>query len=107
MLPFSPPIWGRDLVATMHHTTSGCMLLTASETFSPQGQCVAAAMSRGAVRWMRQQCRQEHRASEHELLQRIKVLWAADIALSAPRLYIATTFAARRRAMGWLIPQAG
>jgi hypothetical protein len=31
---------------------------------------------------MRQQCRQEHRASEHELLQRIKVLWAADIALA-------------------------
>jgi hypothetical protein len=30
---------------------------------------------------MRQQCRQEHRASEHEL-QRIKVLWAADIALA-------------------------
>jgi hypothetical protein len=27
---------------------------------------------------MRQQCRQEHRASEHELL----VLWAADIALA-------------------------
>jgi hypothetical protein len=31
---------------------------------------------------MRQQCRQEHRASEHEPLQRIKVLWAADIALA-------------------------
>ena len=31
---------------------------------------------------MRQQCRQEHRASEHELLQRIKVLWAADIAIA-------------------------
>jgi hypothetical protein len=27
-------------------------------------------------------CRQEHRASEHELLQRIKVLRAADIALA-------------------------
>jgi Phage terminase large subunit (GpA) len=34
------------------------------------------------VNRMRQQCRQEHRASEHELLQRIKVLWAADIALA-------------------------
>jgi hypothetical protein len=31
---------------------------------------------------MRQQCRQEPRASELELLQRIKVLWAADIALA-------------------------
>ena len=34
---------------------------------------------------MRQQCRQEHRASEHELLQRIKVLRAADIALAKAR----------------------
>jgi hypothetical protein len=31
---------------------------------------------------MRQHCRQEHRASEYELLQRIKMLWAADIAFA-------------------------